>query len=137
MASAKDTAGVPAPPPLIFLAGLLIGVVIELAAPVDGPAIWIRIAGAIVGVIGFLALDSSALQAFRRARTPAIPFLPTTALVTTGWPYGYTRNPMYLGMALLYCGLALGFSVIWAFAVLPFVIFVIDRFVIAREEPYL
>jgi protein-S-isoprenylcysteine O-methyltransferase Ste14 len=133
----RDTAGVPAPPPLFYLGGFLIGLGLELAFPVDGPATWIRIAGAALGLIGFLALDSTAMGAFRRAGTSVIPFKPTTALVTSGWPYGYTRNPMYVGMAFLYAGFAFGFGVIWAFAVLPFVLIAIDRLVIAREEPYL
>ncbi|HEX2128984.1 MAG TPA: isoprenylcysteine carboxylmethyltransferase family protein [Solirubrobacterales bacterium] len=135
--NAKDTAGVPAPPPLIYLAVFLVGLGLELAFPVDGPAAWVRVLGAAVGLAGFLALDGAATRAFLRARTSPIPFKPTTAIVTTGWPYGYTRNPMYLGMILLYCGFAFGFGVIWAFATLPLAIIAIDRLVIAREEPYL
>ncbi len=42
---------------------------------------------------------------------------------------------MYLGMCFLYIALALG--VIWALALLPAVVLIVDRFVIAREEPYL
>jgi protein-S-isoprenylcysteine O-methyltransferase Ste14 len=41
---------------------------------------------------------------------------------------------MYLGMAFLYAGLALGFGVLWALALLPFVLLVVDRGVIAPEE---
>ncbi len=44
---------------------------------------------------------------------------------------------MYLGMALLYLGLALAFGLLWAVALLPIVVAVIDRGVIAREESYL
>jgi protein-S-isoprenylcysteine O-methyltransferase Ste14 len=133
----KDTPGVPAPPPLFYLAGFLVGLGIELAVPVDGPATWIRIAGAALGLIGFIAFGSRAVMAFRRAGTNVIPFKPATALVTSGWPYAYTRNPMYVGMAFLYAGFAFGFGVIWAFAILPLVLIAIDRLVIAREEPYL
>ena len=133
----KDTAGIRVPPPLFYLGGFLVGVALELAFPVDGPATWIRIAGAVIGVGGFVAFDSPATLAFRRAGTSMIPFKPTTALVTSGWPYAYTRNPMYVGMAFLYAGFAFGFGVIWAFAILPLVLVAIDRFVIAREEPYL
>jgi protein-S-isoprenylcysteine O-methyltransferase Ste14 len=61
---------------------------------------------------------------------------PTTALVTSG-PYRFTRNPMYLGMSFLYIAFAFAFGVIWALAFLPAVIVMVDRFVIAREEPYL
>ena len=132
-----DTAGIRVPPPLYYLGGLLVGVALEIASPIDGPATWVRVAGAALGLAGFIAFGSRAVIAFKRAGTPVIPFQPTTALVTTGWPFGFTRNPMYVGMALLYLGLAFGFGLIWAFAILPFVILAIDRTVIAREEPYL
>jgi protein-S-isoprenylcysteine O-methyltransferase Ste14 len=44
---------------------------------------------------------------------------------------------MYLGMAFLYAGLAVGFDLIWGLIFLPFVIVAVDRLVIAREEAYL
>jgi protein-S-isoprenylcysteine O-methyltransferase Ste14 len=133
----KDTAGIRVPPPLFYVGGFLIAVGLELAFPVDGPATWIRVVGGALGLAAFIAFGSRAVLAFRRAGTAVIPFQPTTALVTTGWPYAYTRNPMYLGMAWLYAGFAFAFGVIWAFATLPLVLVAVDRLVIAREEPYL
>ena len=44
---------------------------------------------------------------------------------------------MYLGMALVYAGLAIGFDGPIAFVLLPFVLIVIQTRVIAREERYL
>ena len=44
---------------------------------------------------------------------------------------------MYTGMALLYIGLSMLLDTWWAFAMLPIVMFVIDRAVIRREEQYL
>jgi protein-S-isoprenylcysteine O-methyltransferase Ste14 len=73
---------------------------------------------------------------FRSARTSMVPMRPSTALVTSG-PYRVTRNPMYVGMAFLYAGLALLLGVIWSLAFLPAVLLMVDRFVIAREERYL
>jgi protein-S-isoprenylcysteine O-methyltransferase Ste14 len=134
--SDQATSGVKVPPPLLYLAGFGIGVVLELAFPIDRPSAAIAIAGAAVGVALWLWLDGVATMRFRAARTSMIPMRPSTALVTSG-PYRFTRNPMYLGMAFLYAGAALGFGVIWALAVLPAVILAVDRLVIAREEPYL
>ncbi len=76
------------------------------------------------------------MVSFRRAGTSMVPMNPTTALVTSG-PYRLTRNPMYLGMAFLYVAFAFALGVIWALAFLPAVVVIVDRFVIAREEPYL
>ena len=136
MTQAADTAGIPFPPPLAYIAGLLFGLAVELVAPLGDPATWIRILGGAIGLAFWLALDGEAMRRFRRADTPMIPFSPTRALVTDG-VYRYTRNPMCLGMAFLYAGIALAAGLIWALLLLPVVILVIDRLVIAREEPYL
>jgi protein-S-isoprenylcysteine O-methyltransferase Ste14 len=135
-AAAPDTAGVVAPPPLIYLAGLAIGFALEAVLPggsFPGPVRWI--AGGLLVVAGF-ALLASFNTAFTRKGTAVEPWKPTTAIVTTG-PYRITRNPAYLGMALVYMGIALLADAPWALVPLPFVLVVTDRMVIAREERYL
>ena len=47
-----------------------------------------------------LTLAVWGVSAFRRVGTPLVPFVPSTALVTGGI-YRFTRNPMYLGLALI------------------------------------
>jgi len=135
-ADKPDTAGVPFPPPLAYVAGLLAGAGLELAFPVDWPPTAVAVAGAVAGVALWLAFDGSAMLTFRRAGTSMVPFKPSDALVTSG-PYRHTRNPMYVGMVFLYLGLALAFGLVWAMALLPLVLVAVDRFVIAREEAYL
>ena len=134
--AAPDTSGVRIPPPLFYVAGFLVGVAVELAFPIDRPSLAITLGVTLIGAAAWLALDGAAMLHFRRAETSMVPFNPTTALVTSG-PYRFTRNPMYLGMAFLYVAVALASGVIWALAVLPVVIALVDRLVIAREEPYL
>ena len=132
----QDTAGVVAPPPLIYLAGLILGFVLEVLLPgVDLPA-WLEWgAGALLVVAGLgLLLWFNTL--FSRKGTAVEPWKPTTAIVTTG-PYRFTRNPAYLGMALTYVGIAALSSAVWVLLPLPVVLAVIDRGVIAREERYL
>jgi len=131
-----DRSGVKVPPPLFYIAGFLGGVALEVAFPIDGPSSALALAIALIGLAIWLALDGAAMLHFRRARTSMVPMKPTTALVTAG-PYRFTRNPMYLGMAVLYAALALSLGVIWALAFLPLVILAVDRLAIAREEPYL
>ena len=135
-ADAGETSGIRVPPPLYFIAGLLVGFGLEQALPIDRPPAWVTIAGVTIGVAAWLALDGAAMVSFGRAKTPMNPFNPTTTLVTGG-PYRFTRNPMYVGMAFLYVALALAFGLIWALILVPAVILAVDRFVIAREEPYL
>jgi protein-S-isoprenylcysteine O-methyltransferase Ste14 len=136
MSSERDVAGVPVPPPLIYIAGLAAGGVVEFFRSTTGPAWPISVTIAVAGGLAWLVLDGSAMARFRRAGTPVIPFSPTTALVVDG-PYRFSRNPIYLGMAALYIGLAVILGLMWAFLFLPFVLLAIDRLVIAREEPYL
>jgi protein-S-isoprenylcysteine O-methyltransferase Ste14 len=132
----RDVAGVPFPPPLAYVVGLLAGLVLELIWPIDDPSPVVRIVAGIAGLVIWLVLDGGAMRRFRSAGTSMIPFNPTTALVTSGI-YRFTRNPMYVGMAAFYVGIALAAGWIWALFLLPLVILAIDRLVIAREEPYL
>jgi protein-S-isoprenylcysteine O-methyltransferase Ste14 len=132
----SDVAGVPVPPPLIFVAGLAAGGVAELVRSTTGPSRPISLTIGVVGVLAWLALDGLASLRFVRAGTPVIPFKPTTALVVDG-PYRFSRNPIYLGMAALYVGLAFLLGILWSLLFLPFVLIAVDRLIIAREEPYL
>ena len=91
--------------------------------------------GLTLGVSG-AALIAAALGRFGKAGTPAEPWKPTTALTTSG-VYRLTRNPMYVGMAILLAGLAVGLGSWGALFALPLVCLIIDRFVIVREERYL
>jgi protein-S-isoprenylcysteine O-methyltransferase Ste14 len=135
-ASDTETTGIRVPPPLFYVAGFLLGVGLELAFPIDRAPTPVTVAGAAIGVVGGLVLDGSAMRFFRRAGTSMIPFKPSTALVTTG-PYRFTRNPAYLGMALIYVGIALLADAPWALVPMPLVLILIDRGVIVREERYL
>lgn len=124
------------PPPLIYILGFGLGVGLEraVATPnLPGPA---ALGAALVAVVIAALLDGGAMRRFLREHTAMEPWRPSSALVTTG-PYRFTRNPMYLGMACLYAGIAFAFGMLWSLGLLPFVLVVIDRAVIAREERYL
>ena len=136
MTSERDVSGVPLPPPLIYIAGLAAGGALELVRSTTGPPWPISLAILVAGALAFMALAGGAVRRQREAGTTENPFKPTTALVFDG-PYRFTRNPMYLGMAAVYVGLAFVLGLMWAFVFLPFVILAVDRLVIAREEPYL
>jgi len=72
----------------------------ELAYPLPG-----RMPVMAVLVLAGFALDLSGLVAFRKAKTTLNPLSPdrSTSIVQT-FPYTFTRNPMYLGMALVLLG---------------------------------
>jgi protein-S-isoprenylcysteine O-methyltransferase Ste14 len=133
------TAGVIARPPLLFLGALLIGFVLDRLLrwplPVLGidQAYWI-IGGSLI-LIG-LALAAAGIRNFSRSGTPFVSIKPTRALVTTGI-HGWTRNPIYLGMFLIYGGIGVAAQSPWILILaLPLAI-TIRLGVVAREEAYL
>jgi len=136
--SGRDTAGVIAPPPLIFLAaaGLGLGADWLLAIPPLGLPLLPRWALAAVLFAGGLAIGLAAIRAFRSAGTPPEPWEPTRALVARG-PYRFARNPMYLGMALGLLAIGAAANSIGVLLMLPLTVLVMNTGVIGREERYM
>jgi protein-S-isoprenylcysteine O-methyltransferase Ste14 len=89
-------------------------------------------AGAALAIAGF-ALEAAAGAALGRKATPVKPFTPPTALVSDG-VFGWTRNPLYVGMLVLLPGLALALSLDWGVVLVPVLWFCLDRFVVPHEE---
>jgi protein-S-isoprenylcysteine O-methyltransferase Ste14 len=138
MAAEPDSAGVRFPPPFVYLGALLSGLAAErFVAPSSFGFDWrlLAAAGALLFVAGG-AIVLAPAGLFRRFGTNIPPSQPTTLIATTG-PYRWTRHPMYLGMTLIYAGLAIGFDGPIALALLPLVLIAVQTQVIAREECYL
>ena len=131
-----DVPGVPIPAFFLFLAAFLVGVALELVFPSAWPPAGIRVVVALAAGAAWLALDVAAIVLFGAAGTSIWPMVPSTSLVTSG-PYRLTRNPQYVGIACLHVAAAFALGVMWALVVLPVVLVIVDRLVIAREEPYL
>jgi protein-S-isoprenylcysteine O-methyltransferase Ste14 len=144
----RDTAGVIAPPPLLYLGGLGVGFLLEAVLP--GASLADLASGErgedVVGVLRWvlggsvlaagLALQGWWVASFRRAETPMPPWEPTTALVTSG-PYRVSRNPAYLSDTLMYIAVAVMTDAPWVLLPLPLVLVVMQQGVIKREERYL
>lgn len=133
-----SNAGVRFPPPLIYVLGLVLAFALGKIAPlwlVAPEPRWMFRLGIVLAAAGFFFGLWGAVT-FRRHGTAVVPFHPATAIVDSG-PYRLTRNPMYVGLAGSYVGCSLLLDSWWAFALLPVVITIIDRQVIAREERYL
>jgi protein-S-isoprenylcysteine O-methyltransferase Ste14 len=130
-------AGVIARPPLLFLAGLLIGALLDrllpLPVPDFAPAHWP--VGSALALTG-LALAVAGVRNFTRAGTAVRTIEPTTTLVTTGI-HGRTRNPIYIGLFLLYTGIGVAAHSPWILILLLPLALVIRYGVVAREEAYL
>jgi protein-S-isoprenylcysteine O-methyltransferase Ste14 len=80
-----------------------------------------------------VALAVWAALHFRRAGTTIHPHKPALVLVTSG-PYGFTRNPMYLGMSGILLGGAILMGSLSPFIVIPaFMAIIGERFIDAEE----
>lgn len=140
MTESRDTAGVIAPPPLIALAVVVVGVAFDWLMPAYVltlllPLVWRIIIGVVLMAVG-LALVFPARGAFVSAGTNVKPWKPSTALVTDGI-FAWLRNPMYVGATLFLAGLAILLASDWMLVLTIAFVPVIHFGVVKREERYL
>jgi protein-S-isoprenylcysteine O-methyltransferase Ste14 len=131
-----DTPGVIAPPPVIYLGFLAIGLALDHFWPVRFlPQPWSTPLAAILIVLGavFVALG---VRELRRVGTHVSPHQPTAALATGG-VYRYTRNPLYLSLTLVYLGIAVAVNGLWLLLLAIPLLLIVRYGVIGREERYL
>src|SRR5688572_19884975 len=135
----RDHAGVFVPPPLLFVVPIMGAAMLHSRRPwpiAHGNAMALTLGGFCILATG-IAIGLASVYTFRRANTTILPVgRPTTAIVERG-PYRFTRNPMYVAMAVGHVGIALLLNSVWVLLPLPLVLLVVDLFVIRREERYL
>jgi protein-S-isoprenylcysteine O-methyltransferase Ste14 len=92
-------------------------------------------ATALAGAVGGALIAFAGAAALRAARTTLLPMRPrkTTSLVTTGI-YRWTRNPMYLGLAVALVGWAAFLSAAWSLLGPVLFVLYVNRFQIQPEE---
>lgn len=137
---AKDTAGVIAPPPLMALAVVVFGLLLDHIAPAYVLVVLLSLTMRIILAVFLLGagcfLGVSAVNAFRVAATPVEPWKPTAALVTHG-TFKSMRNPMYVGGILILAGLAILLASDWMLVLTILLMPVLHYGVVLREERYL
>lgn len=136
MSEAPDKAEIVALPPVIFAGFLLFGLLVNRFWPTP----WLGAgAGSAAGyalIALAVALAGSAVWAMKRHQTTIDPRGATTALVSGG-PFRFTRNPLYVSLALLNLAAAcFADSLIMLALTVPLVI-VLQQGVIRPEERYL
>jgi protein-S-isoprenylcysteine O-methyltransferase Ste14 len=127
-------------PPILFAAALLFGFGLDHLMPL--PIVIARSDGLIhklipsaIVLLGF-AIAIVGIRNFSRAGTPVPGNRPVRAVVTTGI-HAWSRNPIYVGMVLLYVGIGVAVRSTWIIALAPVILVVLRYAVIAREETYL
>lgn len=135
--SSEDAPAVRVPPPLVFLAAIVLALVLGHFHPrapwPSGP--FPRLLGA-VSILYGAWLAFGALGLFKARGQNPVPWTSSTEIVTTG-PYGQTRNPMYVGMASITLGLGYVLGNGWFSLTSVGAVLIVHRFVVLREEAYL
>jgi protein-S-isoprenylcysteine O-methyltransferase Ste14 len=127
-------------PPILLVAAILAGLAMDHLVPLPfrlprDDSILHRSIPAVVIFIG-LAIAVAGIRSFVRMGTPVPGNRPTLTLVTTGI-HALSRNPIYVGMLVLYVGIGIALRSSWTVVLAPVVAAVIRYAVVAREEAYL
>ena len=112
--AAERGAQVRFPPPVAFLAGILLGAAAGYLvgpAPVPVPRAISAVGGILLLALG-LGLIVSARTHFVRTGQSPIPWKPSPELIVNG-AYRFTRNPMYVGLTLIEIGLGVALNNLW------------------------
>lgn len=132
----RDNAGVRIPPPVIALGFLLAGLWYDspwFQGELAG--LGVTILGGVIALSGF-SLILHVAPRHKKAGSNIEPWKPTTAIITDG-VYGYSRNPIYLGMVITHGGVAIGGGSMGALVTMVMSLLTLQTYVIAREERYL
>ncbi len=120
-------------PPTYFILAIVLVLALHFLFPI---ARWIRLPWSLVGafpVFVGVVLNLVSDRQLKSRGTTVKPFLPSTALVVDG-VFGYTRNPMYLGMVLILLGFAVLLGSFTPLLVAPLFGWRMDARFIRREE---
>jgi protein-S-isoprenylcysteine O-methyltransferase Ste14 len=136
MNEATDNPGVIARPPVLYAGTLIVALLVNLAWPLpmfgDTVGRWCGLVLAVLGA-GILVWGRNALIS---GGTNVDPTLPTNAIVTSG-PFRFSRNPLYLGLTVMFLGLTLAMNTWWGIIAMIPLAAVMHSAVILREERYL
>lgn len=133
-----DAPAVPVKPPIVMLGLIAAGMLLDWLWPLSagglgGDAAFIG--GALLMLSG-IVLAALSVRGLAAAGTTYLPDAPNAALVVTGI-YRYSRNPIYIGLILLYAGFAVLIASPWALLLLPLFVAFLRYLAIGREEAYL
>lgn len=131
-----DHPAILAPPPLLVLGVLGLTALAQKLLPWDlvlgawwlPAAMTLCLAGA-----WFVVLS---VRTLLKHQTPVDPYRPVVEIVSDG-PYAFSRNPIYLGLMLIYLGSSLFLHTAWSLAAFPVLFASLNFGVVLKEEEYL
>ena len=140
MTEKRDNPSVIAPPPLIALATVLLGLAMDWLMPAFVLTVLlpfeVRMLLGGLFLAGGIALAVIAREVFVHAGTALNPYKPSSVLATSG-VYAHLRNPMYVGLGFIVGGIAIAAASDWTLVLLVVAALTIHFGVVRREEAYL
>lgn len=136
VAAAPDSPGVIVHPPFLYLGVFLVALFAHWLAPrpmLPTPA---ALAVGLSLVVVALGIANWGRRTMRAAGTNINPTQPATTVVTSG-PFGFSRNPLYVSLTLLYLGLTMAVNTWWGVVLLVPLLVVLHFGIVLREERYL
>jgi protein-S-isoprenylcysteine O-methyltransferase Ste14 len=130
--------GIYIPPPLFYVLIFITSVFIQKRVPIADTLFHlmiVKVVGVIFLIIALFFLVRSLRQFFLTKNT-LILFKPATSLQANGI-YGITRNPMYVGLAIVYLGITCFIGNWWNIILFPLLLLIVQEYIIKREEKYL
>ncbi len=138
METKKDSPGVYIPPPLFYVVIFLIALFLQKKVAINDFVFHsqiIRIVGISLFVISLFFLVTS-LRKFFLSKNTLILIKPASSLQTNGI-YNISRNPMYVGLAIVYLGITCFIGNWWNIILFPLLLLIVQEYIINREEKYL
>lgn len=124
-----------APGPVLALGAFAMGFVLHVLSPLSVfPTPWNFIVGGVLVIVGLVLLLSGILTMRQIGKSPSHKDEPTELL--TDGPFRYTRNPLYLGLTVIYLGLTAVLNSLWPLLPLVVLVWYFDRLA-KQEEEYL
>ncbi len=123
----------------IFGIGLFVGFSLEYFVPLSfksvAPTLLLYGIGGILLLVGIAVVVLTRIQLFK-AGQPSKLGKPTKRLLTTS-VFAYTRNPIYVGLAVAFAGLSISANMPWLLIVLIPILVLVRYVLIEPEEHYL
>lgn len=138
MENKNDNPGVYIPPPLLYVLTFIAALLIQKTIPIDDSLFHLRE----IKFLGFIFIVPAlfflirSLRQFIQSKNTLIPIKPASSLQINGI-YSITRNPMYVGLAILYLGITCFIGNWWNIILFPVLLLIVQGYIIKREEKYL
>jgi protein-S-isoprenylcysteine O-methyltransferase Ste14 len=136
VAAEPDNPGVIVHPPFLYLGTFLVALLAQWLAPLPILATPAALVLGFVLIAVAVGIANWGRRTMRAAGTNINPARPATTIVTSG-PFGFSRNPLYLSLTLLFIGLTLAVNTWWGIVLLLPLLLALHFGVVLREERYL